>query len=132
MFVFLLSVVCWWSIAPRIWEAWVQIPPEVQLFFFENRLSWGLCCVALSFFPSECLEYSYTLAVSLHSYGLLGSSGCGKTTLLRCILGRLNLASGYVTVLGKPPGSKGHHVPGRDVGYMPQVHVHVHIYILVH
>lgn len=53
-------------------------------------------------------------------YGLLGSSGCGKTTLLRCILGRLSLAAGSVEVLGQPPGSKGHHVPGRDVGYMPQ------------
>ena len=44
-----------WDLSPclpysrRIWEAWAQIPPEVQLFFFENRLSWGLCCVALSF-----------------------------------------------------------------------------------
>ena len=57
----------------------------------------------------------------LYSYGLLGSSGCGKTTLLRCILGRLNLENGYVKVLGKAPGSTGHHIPGRDVGYMPQV-----------
>ena len=60
---------------------------------------------------------------SAYRYGLLGSSGCGKTTLLRCILGRLNLNSGHVTVLGKPPGSRDHHVPGRDVGYMPQVYM---------
>ena len=56
-----------------------------------------------------------------YSYGLLGSSGCGKTTLLRCILGRLQLAEGDISVMGKPPGSRGHKIPGRDVGYMPQV-----------
>ena len=37
-------------------------------------------------------------------YGLLGASGCGKTTLLRCCLGRLNTKSGSIHVLGKPPG----------------------------
>ncbi len=54
-------------------------------------------------------------------YGLLGPSGCGKTTLLRCILGRLKLDHGHVMTLGKTPGSRGHQVPGRSVGYMPQV-----------
>lgn len=53
-------------------------------------------------------------------YGLLGSSGCGKTTLLRCILGRLQLAEGDIKVLGKSPGTRGHTIPGKDVGYMPQ------------
>ncbi|XP_063241501.1 ABC transporter G family member 20-like [Bacillus rossius redtenbacheri] len=53
-------------------------------------------------------------------YGLLGASGCGKTTLLSCIVGRLQLDSGHIQVLGGQPGSKYSGVPGTRVGYMPQ------------
>ncbi|KAL3971780.1 neuropilin 2 [Sarotherodon galilaeus] len=53
-------------------------------------------------------------------YGLLGSSGCGKTTLLKCIVGILKISQGHITVLGKPPKFPGHNVPGKKVGYMPQ------------
>ncbi|XP_065918928.1 ABC transporter G family member 23-like [Dysidea avara] len=53
-------------------------------------------------------------------FGLLGASGCGKTTLLRCILSSLDPDYGEITVLGLEPGITMSHVPGRDVGYMPQ------------
>ena len=49
--------------------------------------------------------------------GLLGPSGGGKTTLMRCLVGVQKLRSGEVTVLGQPAGSP----PLRArVGYVTQ------------
>ncbi|XP_072378320.1 ABC transporter G family member 23-like [Diabrotica undecimpunctata] len=53
-------------------------------------------------------------------YGLLGSSGCGKTTLLDSIVGRNKIDGGEVWVLGGKPGEPGSGIPGPRVGYMPQ------------
>ena len=55
------------------------------------------------------------------SYGLLGASGCGKTTVLSVMVGRRGVSDGRVSVLGGVPGDRRTGVPGSKVGYMPQV-----------
>ena len=35
-----------------------------------------------------------------HIYALLGENGCGKTTLIKCIIGRLRPQTGIINILG--------------------------------
>ncbi|KAG5680648.1 hypothetical protein PVAND_010142 [Polypedilum vanderplanki] len=53
-------------------------------------------------------------------YALIGASGCGKTTLLSCILGMKELDSGTIKVLGHKVTSKKQNKVARSIGFMPQ------------
>ena len=54
------------------------------------------------------------------SYGLLGASGCGKTTVLSAIVGLKSIDDGVITVFNGTPGDRKNGIPGKRVGYMPQ------------
>jgi ABC-2 type transport system ATP-binding protein len=49
--------------------------------------------------------------------GLLGPSGGGKTTFMRCVVGVQRVAAGEVSVLGRPAGTA---ALRREVGYVTQ------------
>ena len=55
-------------------------------------------------------------------YGLLGPSGDGKTTLLKCMLGQTKIISGEMYLFGHKLGSPAldGFIPGPGIGYMPQ------------
>ncbi|ODM98339.1 ABC transporter G family member 23 [Orchesella cincta] len=53
-------------------------------------------------------------------YCLVGSSGCGKTSLLSCIVGIRKLDKGSSLVFGEQPGTNNVGIPGKNVGFMPQ------------
>ncbi|XP_014089830.1 ABC transporter G family member 20 [Bactrocera oleae] len=70
--------------------------------------------------PKIILNYLNMNVMRGSIYGLLGASGCGKTTLLSCLVGQRHLNSGEVSVLGMKPGQPGSGIPGSRIGYMPQ------------
>ena len=62
---------------------------------------------------------------------ILGPNGCGKTTLLKCLLGILNLRKGEVYINGKNIGKIKKAGSTPDVGYVPQSHLMVFPYTVL-
>lgn len=52
---------------------------------------------------------------------LVGTNGCGKTTLLKAIARQLPLQAGAITLQGRPLSSYGRREFARQVAFMPQV-----------
>ncbi|KAG9510296.1 ABC transporter G family member 23 [Fragariocoptes setiger] len=67
------------------------------------------------------LESIYMLVPRGSIFGLLGPSSCGKTTLLRCLVGLLKHQQGNIRIFGHDTHDRAQcKVPGSNVGYMPQ------------
>jgi iron complex transport system ATP-binding protein len=53
---------------------------------------------------------------------ILGPNGCGKTTLLKCMIGLLRMSKGHVWLDGREIGQLGRREIAKVVGYVPQLH----------
>src|SRR5690606_2281874 len=62
------------------------------------------------------LNLSFTDSKSI---ALIGPNGCGKTTLIKCILGLNVIETGDILVNGK--SVKDDYLYRKDIGYMPQI-----------
>lgn len=62
------------------------------------------------------LNLSFTDSKSI---ALIGPNGCGKTTLIKCILGLNVIETGDILVSGK--SVKDDYLYRKDIGYMPQI-----------
>jgi iron complex transport system ATP-binding protein len=73
----------------------------------------------------EGLNYS---ARSSGIFCLLGPNGCGKTTLLKCIAGLLQLKSGEILLHGRSIVSLQRNVIASTIGYISQEHTYTFAY----
>jgi len=78
-------------------------------FYYDKSHKSGFRDVSFSLNPGEVLC-------------ILGPNACGKTTLLKCLLGLLKLDKGSVWLDGKDIGHMERREIAKAVGYVPQLH----------
>lgn len=78
-------------------------------FYYDDTHESGFKDVSFSLNPGEVLC-------------ILGPNGCGKTTLLKCLLGLLKLDKGYIWLDDKEINHLGRREIAKAVGYIPQLH----------
>lgn len=105
---------------------------EENIWWWSIHLEWRESYCSQRLYVSKTLDRIYVITsfqifsvrsytyISLHRYSLLGASGCGKTTLLSCVVGVRKLDYGDIWVLGGQPGTEDSGIPGPRIGYMPQ------------
>ncbi|KAH7639960.1 ABC transporter G family member 20 [Dermatophagoides farinae] len=93
-----------------------QLPPTSQLPL-SSSIAVLVESVAFNYKRNVPLLKDVTIHVPKGCiYSLLGSNGCGKTTLLNILLGRIRPDRGNVRIFDRQPGSSLNH----QIGYMPQ------------
>jgi peptide/nickel transport system ATP-binding protein len=97
--------------------------PAVQVQELVKTYRAGFALFGRSRPPVQALD-GVSLAVAPgETLGIVGESGCGKTTLARCLVGLLRPSSGQVLVAGQPIdrlAAKGPAALGRSVQYVFQ------------
>ena len=54
---------------------------------------------------------------------ILGPNGCGKTTLLKCLVGLLKVEGGRISLNGREVSQMGRRDLAKVIGYVPQLHI---------
>lgn len=85
-----------------------------------TTVTYAIITLNLNFLRVHSAHFN-SISFSFCSYGLLGASGCGKTTVLSTIVGLKKVDKGIVSIYGAMPGDRKMGIPGKRVGYMPQV-----------